>query len=461
MRMPDLHLPIQQVELRLCQTVLRQIMLRQQIIPVCQTTAHLRMQICLLIQRAILPTAETAKIIQKMTAARMIQNMTTVRKITVRNTKIPLELYVHIPFCVRKCQYCDFLSGPSDQKTRDAYVDALCREIRSISQKEAYEVVSVFIGGGTPSVLSGEQLCRIMDEIKQAFILSGDAEITMEANPGTVSPEQLKLCHEAGINRISFGLQSTVQQELDMLGRIHTYEEFLQSYHWARKAGFSNINVDLMFAIPGQTCENWKHNLETIAELSPEHISAYSLIIEEGTPFAQKKLILPTEDEEYQMYEDTAEILRKYGFYQYEISNYARDGFECRHNKGYWQRTEYLGAGLGAASLFRGKRFSNTRDMQTYLADSTEPEKIREDVTTLSRNNEIEEFMFLGLRMTEGISERQFERNFGCRIEDIYGSVLAKYKEMDLLEHTGEFWRFTRKGIHVSNPVLADFLLDE
>lgn len=151
---------------------------------------------------------------------------------------IPLELYVHIPFCVRKCQYCDFLSGPSDQKTRDAYVDALCREIRSTSQKEAYEVVSVFIGGGTPSVFSGEQLCRIMDEIKQAFILSEDAEITMEANPGTVSPEQLKLCHEAGINRISFGLQSTVQQELDMLGRIHTYEEFLQSYHWARKAGF-------------------------------------------------------------------------------------------------------------------------------------------------------------------------------------------------------------------------------
>ena len=161
------------------------------------------------------------------------------------------------------------------------------------------------------------------------------------------------------------------------------------------------------------------------------------------------------------MYEDTAEILRKYGFHQYEISNYARDGFECRHNKGYWQRTEYLGAGLGAASLFQGKRFSNTRDMQTYLADSTEPKKIREDVTTLSRNNEIEEFMFLGLRMTEGISERQFEKNFGCRIEDIYGPVLAKYKEMDLLEHTGEFWRFTRKGIHVSNPVLADFLLDE
>lgn len=179
--------------------------------------------------------------------------MMTVRMLTVRNTKTPLELYVHIPFCIRKCQYCDFLSGPSDQRTRDNYVDALCREIRSISQKESYEVVSVFIGGGTPSVLSGEQLCRIMDEIRQAFALSEDAEITMEANPGTVSLEQMKLCRKASINRISLGLQSTVQQELDMLGRIHTYEEFLQSCQWAREAGFDNINVDLMFAIPGQT----------------------------------------------------------------------------------------------------------------------------------------------------------------------------------------------------------------
>ena len=387
--------------------------------------------------------------------------MMTVRMLTVRNTKTPLELYVHIPFCIRKCQYCDFLSGPSDQETQNHYVDALCREIRSVSQKESYEVISVFVGGGTPSVLSGKQLCRIMDEIRQAFDLSEDAEITMEANPGTVSLDQLKLCRKAGINRISLGLQSTVQQELEILGRIHTYKEFLQSYHWAREAGFSNINVDLMFAIPGQTCESWKHNLETVAELSLEHISAYSLIIEEGTPFARKKLILPNEDEEYQMYEDTAEILRKYGFHQYEISNYARDSFECRHNKGYWQRTEYLGIGLGAASLFQEKRFSNTCDMAKYLSDSTDSEKIREDVVELTENNKIEEFMFLGLRMTEGISERQFERNFGCRIEDIYGSVLAKYKEMDLLEHAGEFWRFTRKGIHVSNPVLADFLLDE
>ena len=375
--------------------------------------------------------------------------------------KDTLELYIHIPFCIKKCDYCDFLSGPVSRAGQEAYVYALLREIKEAASREKRPVSTLFIGGGTPSVLPVDLMELLLSELSEQFRFLPAAECTIEANPGTLTEEKLVLYRKYGLNRISIGLQSPVDQELKMLGRIHDYREFLESYELARHVGFDNINVDLMFAIPGQTCESWKHNLETVAELSPEHISAYSLIIEEGTPFARKKLILPTEDEEYQMYEDTAEILRKYGFHQYEISNYARDGFECRHNKGYWQRTEYLGAGLGAASLFQGRRFSNTSDMKVYLSDSTDPEKIREDVTTLSGSNEMEEFMFLGLRMTEGISERQFERNFGCRIEDIYGSVLTKYKEMDLLEHAGEFWRFTRKGIHVSNPVLADFLLDE
>ena len=376
--------------------------------------------------------------------------------------KKELELYLHIPFCVRKCAYCDFLSFPAEKEIQKQYVNCLIEEIRQFDLAEDYVVSTIFFGGGTPSVLEGSEIMRIMQAIRERFPdIREDAEITIECNPGTLTEEKLQIYQKAGINRLSLGLQSADQEELKLLGRIHTYNQFKENFYLARRIGFANINVDLMSALPGQSVESYRCTLKKVCELGPEHISAYSLIIEEGTPFAQKKLILPTEDEEYQMYEDTAEILRKYGFHQYEISNYARDGFECRHNKGYWQRTEYLGAGLGAASLFRGKRFSNTRDMQTYLADSTEPDKIREDVTALSRNNEIEEFMFLGLRMTEGISERQFERNFGCRIEDIYGSVLAKYKEMDLLEHTGEFWRFTRKGIHVSNPVLADFLLDE
>ena len=346
--------------------------------------------------------------------------------------RTPLELYIHIPFCVQKCQYCDFLSGPSDQETRDRYIKALRAEIQAVQGVEAYEIVSVFIGGGTPSVLKAEAIASIMETIQKT-----------------------------GINRLSLGLQSTDSKELRMLGRIHTYEEFLQSYQWAREAGFQNINIDLMFAIPGQTGEAWRAHLRQVAELKPEHISAYSLIIEEGTPFAECELDLPDEDTEYQMYEDTAGILAEYGYRQYEISNYAKDGYACRHNIGYWKRTEYLGLGLGASSLYGENRFSNTRDMQEYLGFSGNTERIRKDVLKLSFKDQIEEFMYLGLRMTEGISEIDFEQNFGQKLENIYGSVLQKYKETGFLEKTGANWRFTRKGIHVSNHILAEFLLDE
>ena len=216
-----------------------------------------------------------------------------------------------------------------------------------------------------------------------------------------------------------------------------------------------------MFAIPGQTGEAWRAHLRQVAELKPEHISAYSLIIEEGTPFAERELDLPDEDTEYQMYEDTAGILAEYGYQQYEISNYAKDGYACRHNIGYWKRTEYLGLGLGASSLYGENRFSNTRDMQEYLGFSGNTERIRKDVLKLSLKDQIEEFMYLGLRMTEGISEIDFEQNFGQKLENIYGFVLQKYKETGFLEKTGTNWRFTRKGIHVSNHILADLLLDE
>lgn len=375
--------------------------------------------------------------------------------------RIPLELYIHIPFCVQKCQYCDFLSGPSDQETRDRYIKALRAEIQAVQGVEAYEIVSVFIGGGTPSVLKAEAIASIMETIQKKFCFSPDAEITIESNPGTVDLAKLNAYRETGINRLSLGLQSTDSKELRMLGRIHTYEEFLQSYQWAREAGFQNINIDLMFAIPGQTGEAWRAHLRQVAELKPEHISAYSLIIEEGTPFAECELDLPDEDTEYQMYEDTAGILAEYGYQQYEISNYAKDGYACRHNIGYWKRTEYLGLGLGASSLYGENRFSNTRDMQEYLGFSGNTERIRKDVLKLSLKDQIEEFMYLGLRMTEGISEIDFEQNFGQKLENIYGSVLQKYKETGFLEKTGASWRFTRKGIHVSNHILAEFLLDE
>ena len=377
------------------------------------------------------------------------------------NRRIPLELYVHIPFCVRKCQYCDFLSGPSDEETKDRYIEALLKEIRAAEHTEDYEIVSVFIGGGTPSALKAEAIASIMRTLQEQFFFCEDAEVTIEANPGTVDLEKLTIYRNVGINRLSLGLQSTDAEELKLLGRIHIYEEFLKSYEWAREAGFSNINIDLMFAIPGQTGEAWRQHLYQVAELNPEHISAYSLIIEEGTPFAEQNLDLPDEDTEYQMYEDTAEILERYGYRQYEISNYAKQGYMCRHNAGYWQRREYLGFGLGASSLYRGMRFSNTRRMQEYLKESRNPDQIRKDVTVLSRNERIEEFMFLGLRMTEGISEKKFEENFDVRLMDIYGDILQKYEETGFMEHIETKWRLTRKGIHVSNHILADFLLDE
>ena len=377
------------------------------------------------------------------------------------NRRIPLELYVHIPFCVRKCQYCDFLSGPSDEETKDRYIEALLKEIRAAEHTENYEIVSVFIGGGTPSALKAEAIASIMRTLQEQFFFCEDAEVTIEANPGTVDLEKLTIYRNVGINRLSLGLQSTDAEELKLLGRIHSYEEFLKSYEWAREAGFSNINIDLMFAIPGQTGEAWRQHLYQVAELNPEHISAYSLIIEEGTPFAEQNLDLPDEDTEYQMYEDTAEILERYGYRQYEISNYAKQGYMCRHNAGYWQRREYLGFGLGASSLYGGMRFSNTHQMQEYLKESRNPDQIRKDVTVLSRNERIEEFMFLGLRMTEGISEKKFEENFDVRLMDVYGDILQKYEETGFMEHMETKWRLTRKGIHVSNHILADFLLDE
>ena len=377
------------------------------------------------------------------------------------NRRIPLELYVHIPFCVRKCQYCDFLSGPSDEETKDRYIEALLKEIRAAEHTEDYEIVSVFIGGGTPSALKAEAIASIMSTLQEQFFFCEDAEVTIEANPGTVDLEKLTIYRNVGINRLSLGLQSTDAEELKLLGRIHSYEEFLKSYEWAREAGFSNINIDLMFAIPGQTGEAWRQHLYQVAELNPEHISAYSLIIEEGTPFAEQNLDLPDEDTEYQMYEDTAEILERYGYRQYEISNYAKQGYMCRHNAGYWQRREYLGFGLGASSLYGGMRFSNTHQMQEYLKESRNPDQIRKDVTVLSRNERIEEFMFLGFRMTEGISEKKFEENFDVRLMDVYGDILQKYEETGFMEHIETKWRLTRKGIHVSNHILADFLLDE
>lgn len=370
-----------------------------------------------------------------------------------------IEIYIHIPFCVKKCDYCDFLSAPSGLEVQTAYIQSLLREIDAVKEGKGRSVSSVFIGGGTPSVLDERFIGEILNKIKNKFPILDDAEITIEVNPGTADRRKFESYREYGINRLSIGLQSPDDRELEMLGRIHNYRQFLETYKTAREAGFDNINIDLMSAIPDQSYEGWISNLRTVAELKPEHVSAYSLIIEEGTPFATRKLNLPDEDTEYNMYEATAQILREYGFEQYEISNYAKKGMECRHNIGYWIRQDYLGFGLGASSLYGKERFTNTRDMKIYLADSRNPEKIREKEPILTREDEMAEFMFLGLRMTDGISKADFEQRFGCVIESVYGGVLRKYKSMGLLlEGDGRIF-LSRKGIHVSNAVMAEFLL--
>ena len=376
-----------------------------------------------------------------------------------RKENSPMEIYIHIPFCIRKCDYCDFLSGPSGPEEQADYVQALLREIQAVEEGEGRSVSSIFIGGGTPSVLDERLLGDILREIRNRFKMEEDAEITIEVNPGTANIGKLQAYREMGINRVSIGLQSPEDRELKILGRIHNYGQFLETYQEARTVGFDNINIDLMSAIPDQTYEGWVKNLRTVAELEPEHISAYSLIVEEGTPFAARKLNLPDEDTEYNMYEATAQILKEYGFEQYEISNYARKGRECRHNVGYWTRQDYLGFGLGASSLYGKERFANTADMKKYLENSKNPEKIREKEPSLTREDEMAEFMFLGLRMTKGISKADFQRCFGCTIESVYGEVLEKYESMELLvEKDGRIF-LSREGIHVSNSIMAEFLL--
>ena len=382
-------------------------------------------------------------------------------------SKKNLELYIHIPFCIKKCNYCDFLSFPSKAEDREKYVQSLIKEIEQtgkVLNRNDYVVQSIFIGGGTPSLLSGEQISQIMMKVRESFVIKEKAEITMEANPGTLTEANAFSYKKAGVNRLSIGLQSTDNECLHLLGRIHTWEEFLKSYELARKAGFENINVDLMSGLPGQTVSIYKRTMEKVIALQPEHISAYSLILEEGTPFGESEEIqkkIPDEEIDREMYQLTKEILAENGYERYEISNYARKGKECIHNLGYWSGTPYLGFGLGASSYFEGTRFSNEKNLEKYQKKPYVPFMMREDYTVLSEKDEMEEFMFLGLRKRAGISEREFKKRFKVGLKDIYGKVISKYEEMDLLEWTdeGKMLRLTDAGIDVSDYIFCDFML--
>lgn len=397
------------------------------------------------------------------------------------DAKKPLSVYIHIPFCVRKCLYCDFLSAPAKEEEQRKYVQALLLEIKEESGSYAnYTVKTVFIGGGTTSVLPGEEIGRILDTLRENYDLSSDCEISMEVNPGTVTEENAVIWKRAGINRISIGLQSAIDEELQALGRIHNSSDFFETYNLLIKTGFNNLNIDLMSAIPQQTLESYQKTLKLVTDLKPQpvHISAYSLIIEEGTPFYETEPEVPDEDCEREMYRITDDILSGLGYERYEISNYAKPGYECRHNQVYWRRGDYVGFGLGSASLVANVRFHNCRDMESYVnhysGQPVEKEakamdrreescSVKEEMQQLSVEEQMEEFMFLGLRMMKGVSLSQFERCFGKTIEQVYPGIADRFVGMGLLhrrEVDGEEWiALTKEGIDVSNRIMAEFLL--
>lgn len=392
--------------------------------------------------------------------------------------KRALSIYIHIPFCVKKCAYCDFLSAPASPEIQEQYLHMLMQEIRQKAAiyADKYIVKTIFIGGGTPTTVSAELLCCMIEELYRQFSVDKAGEISIECNPGTVDACKLIQYRKAGINRLSIGLQSTLDRLLRILGRIHNYEQFLETFKEARKAGFDNINIDLMSGLPGQSLADYRNTLQQVLGLQPEHISAYSLIVEEGTPFYDMELELPDEDTERAMYELTEQMLHRNGYARYEISNYAKPGFESRHNSVYWERGEYLGIGLGASSLIRREnpsvqlpvgltdeqrtpylqevRLKNITILEKYLAGDF---GVEEEVI-LSKREAMEEFFFLGLRQMKGVSLAEFAEWFGEDTIDLFTDAIAKSVRDGLLCQEGSRLFLTRKGIDVSNVVFERFL---
>ncbi len=371
-------------------------------------------------------------------------------------TTDPIGLYVHIPFCIRKCNYCDFCSYKLDDFTkREEYIDALVKEISSYKEKNI-SVDTVFFGGGTPSLLSDDELRKIMNSIKEAFDISPEAEFTVEANPKTLTRDKLSLYTELGVNRISLGLQSIHENEQKILGRIHNFDDFLNSYKLVRDAGIKNVNVDLMYGIPEQTQESFEETLRTVISLSPEHISLYGLILEEGTPFFDNrdKLSLPDEDAECDMYYLAARLLKEAGYLHYEISNYAKEGCESRHNLKYWRVKEYIGVGVSAYSYFDGKRYGNVGDVSEYISDTGK----RVDVTICDLEAVKYDYVMLGLRLHEGISLSEYKSLFGIDFLEEHRKKIEAYICAGLIEIRGDRLSFTERGFYVSNTILTDLL---
>ncbi|ELC8423477.1 oxygen-independent coproporphyrinogen III oxidase [Clostridium perfringens] len=374
-----------------------------------------------------------------------------------------ISLYIHIPFCAQKCLYCDFPSFARKDHLRKTYIEALNKEIISLREKHNnLEINTIFIGGGTPSVLEADELECLLKEVAK-LNMAKDIEYSMECNPGNLTEEKLEVMKKYGVNRISMGLQAKQDNLLKGLGRIHNYKTFKENFLLAKKVGFNNINVDLMFGLPNQRLNEWEETLREIISLDPAHISAYSLIIEEGTAFynlyENDKLKLPTEEDERKMYHLTKKILEENGFNQYEISNYAKEGKECRHNLAYWNMDNWIGVGSAAASYINGKRIKNISSVEEYINSINEKGEAVEEIINNSKNDNMEEFMFMGLRKINGIDENEFKNRFSMNINDVYGEILYKYiGEGLLIRESGRIF-LSEKGIEISNIIMADFLL--
>jgi len=376
-----------------------------------------------------------------------------------------LGLYIHIPFCKRKCHYCDFISFSGKQEFIEQYINSLKKEINNYKiNKEDYLINTIYFGGGTPSYIESKYIIDVLKELKQKFTISEDAEITIEINPGTVNEQKLQDYHSSGINRISFGLQTTKSDLLELIGRIHSYSSFLQCYNLARKVGFKNINVDLMIGLPVQTLEDVQKDLKKIIDLKPEHISVYSLIVEEGTVIEQKinnkELYLPSENLERKMYWEVKKTLEQNGYTHYEISNFAKPNFDSKHNLSCWNQEEYIGFGLAAHSYIDNKRYSNTENLQDYIvgvAVSSDPH-IKTIHETQSKEDKMKEYMLLNLRKIEGVKISDFKNKFVDNPIYIYRESLNKLVTQELIEIDIDSIKLTNKGIDLANLVWEEFV---
>lgn len=375
-------------------------------------------------------------------------------------SKKSVGLYIHIPFCLKRCNYCDFCSYDKlSEADKDAYIGALCAELKSEAPLlYDYTVDTVFFGGGTPSLLSNEQIENIFSTLRKNYICDKDIEISLEINPATAKKDKLELMKSLGVNRLSIGMQSANDDELRLLGRAHDKNDFQALFNMARNVGFDNINVDLMYGIPSQTAKTFERTLDYAVSLDCEHLSVYGLKIEEGTPFHKQRdsLILPDEDEEYLMYINCAEKLSSAGFLHYEISNYAKEGRECKHNLRYWRDCEYVGFGVSAFSYFNGKRYGNSYDIKKYIENEGACDKI--NVENIDDKEREYEYIMLALRLREGIIDQDFYSRFGVHFSEKYAKPIKLFAKSEFFGADNGRFYLTDKGMYVSNSIICDFL---